>query len=221
MGVLLIQSSVFVNNVRLPLAECWRRCAVDPGNADAWEEMLRFHQSLIVGIVYRVARRWGPPRKDDVEDAVQEVCMKLSQHAWTQKMPDAENQAIESYLKALAANAASDYFRARNAQRRDAGRTASLNDSGIQQNLKDRFGAKEMDQRVLVGEIERMFEGLPRDLTVFRLYYVQSLTAKEIAAIPEVRLTEKGVESLIRRMKEAVRKQLDGSGEGIPVPGAS
>jgi RNA polymerase sigma factor (sigma-70 family) len=183
--------------------------------------MLRFHMPLMAGIVYRVAWRWGSPRQDDIEDAIQEVCMKLSQQARTRKMPEKDDQAVEGYLKALAANTASDYFRARNAQRRDAGRTTSLEDPGLRQKLKDRFGPDEMEQQVLMGEIEKLFEDSPRELLVFRLHCQQGLTAKEIAAIPSVQLTEKGVESLIDRMKKSARKKFLGGGEGISAGGPS
>ena len=144
---------------------------------------------------------------------MQEVCLKLSNQAHAGKVRVDNGSALDAYMRALAANTASDYFRARNAQRRDAGRTMSLENPAIQQTLADPLGgAAAIERRVLLRQIEQLSAaGDPRDLYVFRLFHWQGLTAKEIAQIPAVQLTEKGVESLIRRMK----KRFEGGGEGI------
>ncbi len=137
--------------------------------------------------------------------------MKLSLQAHSHQVSAVgDGPPLEAYLKALVANTASDFFRAKYAQRRNAGRTTSLDQELIQPFMKAGSGPEEMNHRVLMSQIEQRFAGSPRDLTIFRLYFIQSFTAKEIAAIPALQLSEKGVESLIRRMKEAARKTMEG-----------
>jgi RNA polymerase sigma-70 factor (ECF subfamily) len=47
-----------------------------------------------------------------------------------------------------------------------------------------------------------------RDRTVFWLYYQQGFSAKAIAALPSIGLSEKGVESAILRLTREVRNRL-------------
>ena len=54
----------------------------------------------------------------------------------------------------------------------------------------------------------------PRDRLIFRLYFIEGLTVGEIAAIPSVSLTESGVEKCVRRIREALREELQGGGQG-------
>jgi RNA polymerase sigma-70 factor, ECF subfamily len=56
-------------------------------------------------------------------------------------------------------------------------------------------------------------ETLERDRIVFWLYYRQGYTAGEIAGLPAVALTVKGVESLLYRLTAALRAQLNPPGE--------
>jgi len=62
-------------------------------------------------------------------------------------------------------------------------------------------------------EIEDMIDEIAekeRDKVVFLLYYRQGLTAKKIAGIPGIDLSEKGVESCLHRLTERVRKRVVG-----------
>ena len=62
-----------------------------------------------------------------------------------------------------------------------------------------------MHRAVLLSEIEtrlRDASGIisPRDRAIFWLYYRHGFTAVEIAALPAVHLSHKGVESVLRRI---------------------
>ena len=50
---------------------------------------------------------------------------------------------------------------------------------------------------------------MERDRTIFWLYYLQGLTAEEIAGLPTVELSAKGVESALRRITAWLRKELE------------
>jgi len=69
-------------------------------------------------------------------------------------------------------------------------------------------------RRLLLGKIEEVLEEVTeganaeRDRMVFWIYYRQGLTASAIAAIPALKLTQKGIESLLSRVTNSLRKQL-------------
>ena len=65
-----------------------------------------------------------------------------------------------------------------------------------------------LELKVLVREIDKQLGCPPRDRNVFWLYYREGLTAAEIAAIPAVGLSVKGVESLIHRMGAELRERM-------------
>jgi RNA polymerase sigma-70 factor (ECF subfamily) len=166
-----------------------------------------------------VAHRFAISSADDIDDAVQEVCLKLSTQARRQNSPKAEDSILEAYLKACIANAAHDYFRAQRARRRDVLACTPLDDV-LPADLVPP-GATNLERGLLIRQIEGYIEGTPRDRSVFLLYYRQGWTAKEISAIPSVGLNQKGVESLIFRMTVALRKRLNNRPGGEPQRGFS
>ncbi len=42
----------------------------------------------------------------------------------------------------------------------------------------------------------------PRDRQIFGLYFLQGMTAREIAELPDIGLTVKGVEAVIHRLRK-------------------
>lgn len=189
------------------LADSWKQCVRSPDDESVWEQLLDCHKQLFSRIVVRVAHRFGVNTNGDLDDGVQEVCMKLSTQARSGKIPDVDDSSLEAYLKASIANAAHDYFRAQHAKRRNVTLTTSIDGSGAPQQP----GGPDLDHAVLLGQIEHMVEGSQRDRNVFLLYYRHGWTAKEISALPVVNLSQKGVESLVFRITAALRKRVEES----------
>ncbi len=206
------------------LADLWKECVRTPNDAGVWEQLLGTYWLLFSRIVVRVAHRFGVSTNDDIDDAMQEVCLKMSSQARLRKIPDIEGALLEAYLKASIANAAHDYFRTQRAKRRDVRVTTSI-DEAPAWDLQQHGGAK-VDRALLIQQIEHLVQGSARDRNVFFLYYRHGWTAREIAAIPSVSLTPKGVESLIFRMIAAVRDRMkpppdrEGSDKGFSQPSA-
>jgi DNA-directed RNA polymerase specialized sigma24 family protein len=70
----------------------------------------------------------------------------------------------------------------------------------------------ETDWLLLIRDIEDVFRKAltsARDRQIFWLYYRQGMSAKEIAAIPSLDLGIKGVESVIGRLNELIRKAFE------------
>ncbi|MFZ0743278.1 MAG: hypothetical protein WAM85_02680, partial [Terracidiphilus sp.] len=87
----------------------------------------------------------------------------------------------------------------------------------------------EMQKAVLFSELDSRIRAAPeliaeRDRAIFWLYYLQGLTAEEIAGLPAIELSAKGVESVLRRVITWLRKELesrkpDGPAQAVQEPG--
>jgi len=176
---------------------------LDTGSEAAWTAFVRRFQPLIAASVSRVARRYGGASPALVDDLVQETYLKLCKDncRCLRDFKATHDEAIFGYLKVIATSVALDYFRARTAlKRRDeveesgAALEAVTSSASIEQSaLLD-----QLDQRLAATETER-------DRTIFWLYYRQGYTAKDIAAMPNLGLTQKGVESCLYRLTQSLR----------------
>ena len=192
---------------KLTISEQWRRCVDTPGSAVAWNEFIRDTHALVAGIASRAARQWNVCDQSDVDDLTQDIYLKLSAVARSSAryFPD-DDQGLLSYLKTTAANAARDALRSRFASKRGAHATFEIGDR--LETLIGQRGAQDIDRGVLLQELDGLIAAPDRERALFWLYYRQGLTAREIAAIPSVALTAKGVESLLHRMTEALKARL-------------
>jgi RNA polymerase sigma-70 factor, ECF subfamily len=191
-------------------------CALANDGA-AWEEFVtRFFRPIALSII-RTAYRWGGFPQQVVEDLVQDTFLKLCTdrcrllHAFAKEHPE----AIEGYIRAIAANVAHDHFKSLHSQKRGSGMVAQLIDGVDQKANSGDFGAQDtMEREILLKEIDECLltcsEGSDqeRDRIIFWLYYRQGLSAKAISLLPTVELTAKGVESAIFRLTHLVREKL-------------
>ena len=70
-----------------------------------------------------------------------------------------------------------------------------------------------MHRDALLAQLDEKLRSAPeavseRDRALFWLYYLQGLSADEIAALPKSELTTKGVESILRRITAWLRNEL-------------
>lgn len=192
-----------------------RLCAAT-GNAEAWEEFVgRFHR-LICGVAYRTACRWVSPTQDLVEDIVQEVYVKLcDRHCQrlTEFQPESP-EAFYGYLRVVTSNLVSDYFKARGARKRGEQVTSSHSDDAEPPAPPSGLGSSAaVERQILLKEIDRWLveSGCGNEARiVFWMYYREGLTSAAIAALPQVCLSVKGVESALLRMTRQARAGLGG-----------
>jgi RNA polymerase sigma-70 factor (ECF subfamily) len=171
-------------------------------------------QPLIASSVSRVVRRYGSSSPALIDDLVQETYLRLCKDNCRplREFRAQHDEAIFGYLKVIAASVALDHFRARATHKRrgevvDDGTNleASTSSSTIERSTL----VKELDQRLATSETER-------DRTIFWLYYRQGYTAKDIAAMPNFGLTQKGVESCIYRLTQLLREAVNNLPKGSP-----
>jgi RNA polymerase sigma-70 factor (ECF subfamily) len=181
--------------------ELLRRCA-KMDDFQAWEQFLRRFNPLIVATVARIMRRYGFDsaglRDDLVQDVYLKFCAKKAKvlREFQPRYPG----AVFGYVSVIAANVVHDYFKSK------GGKHPEPSPLPI-----DLAVPSETEWRLLILDIENVFERehtSARDRQIFWLYFRQGMSAKQIAAIPSLRLTTKGVEAVIVRLKDLIRKAL-------------
>ena len=189
------------------IAEC-----ISTMSAPVWEEFIRRFQPLISGVVARTASRWVPVTAAVVDDLVQETYLKLCSEDF-RRLREFENRhedAIYGYLKTIAYTVTLDYFKVHYAAKRGEKLRSSAD---FEDSLQVRGEKSSVENDLLLRELEQiaveMADG-ERDKLVFILYYRQGLTTSNIARIPGIGLSQKGVESCLHRLTERLKKKVVG-----------
>jgi RNA polymerase sigma-70 factor, ECF subfamily len=195
-------------------------------DAGAWRELVRRFHPVIAAAVLRTARRSCEPARQLVDDLIQDTYLKLcNDHCRLLRSfhPEHSN-SIYGFVQVMAANVVHDHFKAERAAKRGAGRqTESISERvqsdpgaratalGSSAAIERQLRLREVDEvlaRVAAGPDEK------RNRMIFFLYYRQGLTASEIAALPSLGLTTKGVESIIARLTHMIRSHITHEGFG-------
>jgi RNA polymerase sigma factor (sigma-70 family) len=198
----MVSSSSLVRPYAKATGDALLSLCADRGNIQAWDEFLLRFDALVTNTARRVARRYTRPYPELCDDLAQQVYLKLNDHearVLRQFVPTHEG-ACFGFLKVVTANVVHDYFRSK---------TQDLPEN-LPEDLPD---ARQHQDPVLFREIDDFLRREVRalDRQIFWLHYRQGMTAGEIAAVPGVNLTIKGVESLLKRMRDLVCKEFSGS----------
>jgi len=188
-------------------------------DAAAWGEFVRRFHRLIATVALRVARRWGEPSPQQIDDLVQETYLKLCAdnfrmlRGFKSRHPD----AFYGYLKVVTANLVHDHFKAARSSKRGSGTIEIAVDEQVQ-SAPDSLGAasaaKNSERGILLREVDdalsRVAAGphLERDRRLFWLYYRVGLTADAIAGLRFIGLSTKGVESSLLRLTRLLREEI-------------
>jgi len=179
-----------------------RECA-DLRHTQAWERFLRRFNPVIVATVVRTIRRYGFERAGLSDDLAQEVYLKFSANRARvlREFKPRYPGAVFGYLRVIAANVVHDHFKSKLGKHPDQ--------SPLPHDLA---GKDEVGWRLLLRDIDDLLKRPPiseRDRQIFWLYYRQGMSAKEIAAISSLNLTIKGVEAVIFRLNQLIRKAFE------------
>ena len=194
-------------------------------NATEWDELLRRCAPIASLVAARVARLWlGSSNPSVVDDIVQEIFLKLCEQE-RRILRDFKPRGDDSFLgllRIVSASVANDYFRRQYSAKR-GGRvvTVTLSDAPGPNLPEAPQGSAGMQKVVLYSELDRKMRSAPgiiaeRDRTIFWLYYLQGLTAEEIAELPVAGLSAKGVESALHRVTTWLRKEIGPRWPGGP-----
>lgn len=186
---------------------------------EAWEEFVSRVGKPISLTIMRTASLWGEPSRSLVEDLVQVTYLKLWEDGCRLLRDFAiqHPEAILGYLKKTAANATHDYFKHGHSQSSggdnphvstsDLDPEAGKEVHGSQERIAFEVFLTEVD-----GYLKRSLTGPDheRDRMIFWLYFRQGMSTKEIASLPAIGLSPKGVGSVIERLKHCIREQIVG-----------
>jgi RNA polymerase sigma-70 factor, ECF subfamily len=193
------------------LAELYEQCVRGQGLHQACEQFFQLFRPTLERIVFRVAMQFGS--RQEADDVIQEVSLKfIEKDASVLAGLPREPSASLAYFSVVAANAARDFFRSRRAVKRGLERTISL-DAALDSITEG--GSSHPERLLLLAQIEKCLPDDRKTQSIFRLYYRQGFSAKEIASIPGLELTMKGVESLIRRATLHIRQKLAAAEKSI------
>jgi DNA-directed RNA polymerase specialized sigma24 family protein len=189
------------------------------GRPEAWAEFLRRYERMIFSVARNRARRYGENSPAVHEELGQEFYLKVwaKDRQFLRAMDTSPDSNIEGFLKVAMAHLVDDYFKGRNAKKRGAGvRPENVDDVQPASSSHTAGGAADTEWQILKRELEAYLaqRGFSqKEIDIYDLYEFQDWTAKQIAALPWAGLSEKGVESLVRRIRLALRDFL-GKDEG-------
>jgi len=192
-----------------------------PCDEDAWEEFVSRVGKPVSLIVMRVASMWGSTSRALVEDLTQATFLKLWEggRILLRDFAVVRPDAVLGYLKKIAANVAHDHFKHGRSQSAGGDRLHVQVADVDPEAGEDAHGSQEkLAFGVFLKEIDRHLQSAvtgpdgDRDRTIFWLYFRQGMSTKEIASLPGIGLSTKGVGSVIERLKHSIREQIVRSG---------
>lgn len=199
----------------LSAADLIRQCA-ESNDGEAWNEFVsRFHRPISLSIA-RTAYQWGEIAQQAVDDLIQDTYLKLCTDRCRQLLEFATQhpEAVLGYVKTIAVNTTHDHFKSLHSKKRGSGEVSQIIDCDAEAAPNTVGGQEAMEREVLFKQIDECIESClegpdrDRDRTIFWLYYQQGMTAKDIASLPKIGLSAKGVESVIVRMIRLVRERM-------------
>jgi len=193
-------------------------------DVDAWRELVRRFHPIIAAAVLRIARRSCEPSRQLVDDLIQDTYLKLCNNhcRLLRSFHPEHSNSIYGFVKVMAANVVHDHFKAERAEKRGAGRRMESFSEHLESDPEARAAGSSaaMERQIRLHEIDDVLAHIAagsdgmRNRMIFFLYYRQGLTASEIAALPALNLTTKGVESTIARMTHMIRSHITHEGFG-------
>lgn len=185
------------------------------GDRRDWEALIESLHPIIFSAAARAAARWGEVRRDQVEDLTQDAFLKLCKNDCRilRQVQNKPEGATVVFLKVTVSNLVHDHFRAERAGRRHpAGGLLSTDfaDPWLGETRSVDVVEREIFLKQIDEALRRRLSGptAHRDHRIFWLYNRHGLTAKDIASIPVIGLSEKGVESAIHRATVLVKEEL-------------
>jgi RNA polymerase sigma-70 factor (ECF subfamily) len=191
------------------------------GKPEQWSAFVAHCHPVIQAAVVRSIRRCGTPTPELAEDLVQDAYVRLcaDNYRVLRDFRFSDSGGLYGLLEAVAVSVTFDCFRRRIAVKRGAGHEPVPIDHAPDVQLPDASSQRITERHVLFQEIDRHLQAITssenaaRDRRVFWLYYRHGFSAKEIAALPSVGLTPKGVESNLHRLTTQLREIVRGFSE--------
>lgn len=211
--------STGVEKQKVGVAELLGRCLAGD-REDAWDMLVEYLQPVVASVVARTASRHSRVTPEVVQDLTQDAFLKFCKDGFAvlNKVRGLTEEAALAYIKVTVANLVHDRFRSEGSSRRCP--PSGFANSETVDEVRDTSSVERVERRVLITEIDQILrtrlpeKSAARDRRIFWLRHRHGMTAKAIAAIPAIGLSEEGVESLLRRLELLVKEDF-ASGKGI------
>jgi RNA polymerase sigma-70 factor (ECF subfamily) len=193
------------------IGELIQDCA-QSGDIAAWEEFISRIHPLVAVTVTRTAQRYGGAPDSILEELIQDTYVKLCANDCKvlQTFRAETQEAIFGLIKSIAANVVHDHLRAANTIKRGSGHAeGSIEEADAAGKQTSGAELSPVEKQVLIQQVDDYLSQLnirPVERQVFWLYYRHGMTTKAISEIPNLGLTQKGVESVIHRLTARVRE---------------
>jgi len=203
-----------VQYAQMAIPQLIAACTSEP-SAEAFYEFVRRSQPLINGVVAMTLRRSGKFSHELVDDLSQDIYLKLCSNNFRALRTFKFNRenAFLGFLKVVSSNTVHDYFRSAASSTRGAGQALEA-DRVLPEQAFSSVASPDPEKKVLLNEIDSILKTLShgpnfeRDRAIFWLYYGHGISAKTVAALPGIKLTVKGIESVLFRLTQQIRDAL-------------
>lgn len=194
-----------MQHLEVPIRELLNLC-LSSDDQELWQDLVRRTQPLIASVIMNTIRRWQEPAPSLVDDLIQNTYLKLfaNDRKALRSLKNEYENTIFGYLKVVASNVVRDHFRRPDSRVEEvelADPVLPPTPDGM-----DRIEFTRMKEQ-LQCRLEK-FASSPtyqRDVSIFWFYYEQGYTAKEISMLPNVNLTVKGTEAVLKRLTDFLR----------------
>jgi RNA polymerase sigma-70 factor (ECF subfamily) len=191
------------------------RICASSHSAPEWEQFVYVVTPVVALSVRRVAELWGDASHTTVLEIVQEVFLKLceDERRILREFEDRGNDSFLKLLRTIATRTGTDHFRRIQAEKR-GGRPIELSGgSGAPREIADERAVIVIERPSLMAQLDRLLlrerdQISLRDRNLFWLYYRHGLSMQTIARIPDIGLSEKGVESALKRIRKVLRETI-------------
>jgi len=188
----------------IPIRALLHLCLSSEGE-EHWCKFVRRTQPLIANVIINTVRHWREPSPNLIDDLIQETFLKLfaNDRKALRNIKNEYENTLFGYLKVVASNVARDHFR----QTENKVEEVGLEDTVVPPSPDglDRIAFNRLKDKIQMQLRSLSATTRERDESIFWLYYEQGYTAKEIADIPAIGLTIKGVESTLLRLTRVIR----------------
>ena len=195
-----------VDCTALSIVSLLDRC-VEQDHADAWEEFVRRFQRTIAGAVCKALRSYGTFDPTLVEDLVQDSFVRLCRDHFRslRQFQAVDEECFYGLLRATAISAVCDHLRRRLAIKRRADASPGTLETVLLEAVAGRATEEVYHDSITLQRIDELLQAATpphteRNRFVFWMHYRDGFSAAEIARLPSVGLTAKGVETLLRRL---------------------
>jgi RNA polymerase sigma factor (sigma-70 family) len=200
----------------LTACELLAECAKDLGNAVVWDEFYSRYRRKILTYLWRAFAMAGGRSEDflrHADDWLQDVFTKLVQNDGhvVRSFRGTNDISVYAFLASIALSTVVDHQRSGRAVRRRA-QLVSLEDLREFNSSRNRWDARITALLDLIDvekalKTDEQSKNPNRDLLIFKLHFVEGLTAREIASIPGFNLTTSGLEKVLTRLRSRISRK--------------